>query len=56
MLEKGIIKMAPGIYWERKRVRLREIAKLDTLNDVNVLKMTAMKRRLRNRWETPPLI
>lgn len=52
-LEKEITKRAFGIYWERSRVRLRNIAKLNTLNEAKVLIMTAMTRGLRNRSETP---
>lgn len=50
-LEKGIVKKTLGIYWERKRVRLRETPRLDTLGGENTLKIAAMRRRLRNRPE-----
>lgn len=36
-------------------MRLREIAKLNALNEVKAPKMTAMQRRLTNRSETPLL-
>lgn len=52
--EKEIIKIALGIYWERRRARLREFVKLDTLNEVKALNMTAMKRQLRKRSKIPP--
>lgn len=48
-MDKEIVKKALWICWERRRVRLREIAKLNKLNEVKALKMTGMKRQVRSR-------
>lgn len=54
-LESTIIEIALGIYWEGRKARLLEVAKLNTPIEVKSLKIRAMKKRLRNRSETPTL-
>lgn len=54
-LEKTIINIALGIYCERMIARQSEMLVLNTLNEVMTLNMTAMKRQLRDRLETPSL-
>lgn len=49
------MEIALGIYHKRESGRLREIAKLNTLNEIKVLKITEMKMQLRNTSETPLL-